>query len=69
MKTYIPATWHNNYDNSHNLKVARDGTIKPNAAYQAFADERNLDYERLNMDVRLVWDDVTTSFVLRDAVG
>ena len=63
--TYIPPTWHNNYDNSHLLEVAEDGTVKPKPEYQAYADEVNLELERSKSNDRLVWDGVTTSFVLR----
>jgi hypothetical protein len=61
---YIPPTWHNNYDNSWNLKVVK-GKILPKAAYRAYAAGVNLRLEQEKSSERLVWDDITTSFVLR----
>jgi hypothetical protein len=63
--TYIPPTWHNNYDNSHLLEVAEDSTVKPKPEYQTYADEVNLELERSGSDDHLVWSDVLASFVVR----
>lgn len=62
---YIPPTWHHNYDNSHLLEFAEDGTVTPKPEYQAYADDVNRDFERSGSSDRLVWDDITASFVTR----
>lgn len=63
--SYTPPTWHNNYDNSHLLEVAEDGTVKPKLEYQAYADKVNLELKQSGSHDRLVWDGITASFVVR----
>jgi hypothetical protein len=62
---YTPPTWHNNYDNSHLLEFAQDGTIRPKPEYQAYADSVNRELQHAGSSERLVWDDITASFVSR----
>lgn len=60
---YRPPTW-SNFNNSHLLEVAEDGTIKPTEEYQTFANEKNQDLEQSGINARLIWDNITSSFVL-----
>jgi hypothetical protein len=61
---YTPPTWHNNYDNRHNLKVVK-GKMLPKAAYRAHAARVNREHAQLGMNTRMVWSEITSSFVLR----
>jgi hypothetical protein len=62
---YVPPSWLNGYDNRHLLEVLPDGTFKPTPEYQACADTTNAELEKYGYPERLVWDTVTTSFVMR----
>ena len=61
---YVPPTWHNNYENSWNLKVVK-GVILPKAAYRAYAAGVNKRLEQEKSNERLMWSDLHTSYILR----